>query len=98
MSDNDLIRRGDVLDALKRSMHDVEAYGEARDAVFRAATIGAVEVVRCRECKFWSEHYEAYSEEEILGGGWCNVWNNYVDNPEYFCADGVSREDGDGDG
>ena len=49
--------------------------------------VDAVEVVRCRECK-----HGAYSE--YYGNVACNA-HLWVRGPEYFCADGQRREDGE---
>lgn len=55
--------------------------------VEESPTIDAVPVVRCRECK-----HGAYSE--YYGNVAC-IAHLWVRGPEYFCADGQRREDGD---
>lgn len=45
-----------------------------------------VDLVRCRECK--------HREEAVGGLFWCERVQDFLSNPEWFCADGV-RKGGD---
>lgn len=51
-----------------------------------------VKVVRCRECKYGSAN-------EYYGNVYCTVHSllqePWIRGPQYFCADGKRREDGD---
>lgn len=58
-----------------------------REVVGVAPTIDAVPVVRCRECKHGS--FNEYYGNVICSAHFCRR------GPNYFCADGQRREDGD---
>lgn len=60
-------------------------------------TVDAVEVVRCRDCKYGEYAKNGYNEDMIscknpetayMLAGWLN-------SPDWFCADGVERDKGD---
>ena len=59
-------------------------YGYAKSFIDAAPTVDAVEVVRCRECK--------YHEEEGIEMVYCpNMIGGRVEN-EWFCANGKRKE------
>lgn len=55
------------------------------DVIANAPTVDAVEVVRCKDCKYWEcgKDYEPY----------CNHWGNMMSdtNAEDFCSYGERR-------
>ena len=63
--------------------------------VYAAPTVGAVPVVRCRECKHWkptgSKAGNSFSDMEYIGG--CE-FTNYCRRESDFCSYG-ERKDGD---
>ena len=62
-------------------------YGYAKSFINAAPTVDAVEVVRCRECK--------YHKEEGIGMVYCpNMIGGWVEN-EWFCANGKRKEGAD---
>ena len=56
-----------------------------------APTVDAVPVVRCKDCKYNSEH-KAIGED----GLWCDYWAIDPDEND-FCSYGERREDGEDD-
>ena len=100
---SDLIRREDVYAIITKHIKD--AVGDEQDVILEAyamahrhiseviqfvPAVDAVEVVRCRECK-------AYSEKSQM----CREWSKHGTVPTIpagFCYLGKRREDGDGDG
>ena len=42
-----------------------------------------VEVVRCKDCVYWK-----YAE----GTAFCESWDRFVENPDYYCASGRQRD------
>lgn len=42
----------------------------------------AVEVVRCEDCMHWEDDF-----------GYCNVWEQFLCNHDFFCACGKRRTD-----
>lgn len=78
-------------DALIKEACAEGAYGyvDAKQ-IADAATVDAVEVVRCKDC--------IHSYDDLCG--LCCTCGPYVDcvvQPEFYCADG-KRKDGDGNG
>ena len=61
-------------------------------------TVDAVEVVRCRDCKYWkpsgSKAGNSFADMEYIGG--CE-FTNYCRRESDFCSYG-ERKDGDGNG
>ena len=93
-------------DALIKEANEESAYGyvDAKQ-IADAPTIDAVEVVRCRECKYWGDEDGKLQRSDgvlfarckihnyLLDGrhtGWCPTEND-------FCSYG-ERKDGDGNG
>ena len=57
-----------------------------------AATMGdsdAVEVVRCRDCAYFSADY---NDHDYRTGWWCTRWYTDMVMPDGFCAWGKRRE------
>ena len=72
-----------------------EGYTEADHLLrFRALTVDAVPVVRCRNCKHWNEETgwcDIHSHFQGSDGEFCHPWesNDWKVFPVYyFCADG----------
>ena len=96
MADNDLIRRGDAI----RAVGTFEQYTGIAEAPIEFASqylrdipaVDAVEVVRCKGCRY----YKPFSD---TGGevGYCNGVGRptfYGDvHADYYCADGERRTD-----
>lgn len=64
--------------------------GAVETAVDLAPTADAVEVVRCKDCKWYKEGYD-------IDGEWFSRCNGSVrtygqTKPDWFCADGERRE------
>lgn len=47
-----------------------------------APTIDAVQVIHCKNCKYWLRETPSH----------CRCWLYDVNNPNWFCADGERRE------
>lgn len=62
--------------------------GGARKLIEDAPAVDAVEVVRCKDCKFY--HTEVYG---TLHDDWCAVYEHHVFGGDWFCADGVRKEE-----
>lgn len=54
-----------------------------REALNRVPTADVVEVVRCKDCKHWTG----------INCGYCEVWEHYISNQDYFCGSGERRAD-----
>lgn len=82
----DLIRRADAVKAMRKLLG--EEFGERAEIELNCLTgyvpaAEAVEVVRCKDCKYWNE------------GEWYNTCDRHIGNgypSNYFCADGERRE------
>lgn len=70
-------------DALASNVMDASNADQALAMIDDAPTIDAVPVVRCRECV---QREKCFKDCKPLY------------DPDWFCADGQRREDGDGDG
>lgn len=46
-------------------------------AEIRKNTADVVEVVRCKDCMHWKDDLD-----------YCDVWEHYISNREFFCACG----------
>ena len=84
---DDLIHR----DELKQTLLDLGFYPAiVKSALEKAPTIDAVEVVRCRECKYFGVY--RYS-----GNGYCTNDNGYGfpnQKPDDFCSRGERKDNG----
>ena len=66
-------------------------------AVDNAPTVDAVEVVRCKECKWWDEYHIGSLEGPGIGDGAClENLQNFIDHrgANDFCSHGERRTDG----
>lgn len=93
MSDNDLIRRGDVLAKTSAAVFDFQA----ADVVFvsdiaKIPTVDAVEVVRCCDCKYRQGAFLSVGFEDWRA--WCPSLGKYV-RQEFYCADGERNTKGE---
>lgn len=77
MNENDLIRRSDVIARIKGTGYADQIKENIRFAVDICPAVDAVEVVRCRECKFNGNFPEIplcrYSNFERKGDGYCSM-------------------------
>ena len=88
------------------SLSDYGAETEALETIAKAPTIDAVEVVRCKDCKYWdkdtlrhtgndfAEWDEAECEMLVRRDGWRKIDLYTCD--DHFCADG-ERKDNEND-
>ena len=92
---DDLIRRSDVQNALidlrDRMPLDSDRFVLADVAVqvTDIPAVDAVEVCRCRECKFFDK-----GQNDAESWEWCNIWERDCES-ECYCRYGQRREDGD---
>lgn len=63
-----------------------EGWNQAIKILQKAPTVDAIEVVRCKDCK-WYKHYEGYD--------FCDNYTSLMDNvsDETFCCYGERRDD-----
>lgn len=73
---------GDLISkaALFNALCNAQDKGEIFAIINAAPTVDAVEVVRCKSCL----HRD--------GDGWCDAFCYFVDNDDYYCADGVAKK------
>ena len=55
---------------------------ETGEAVMKPIVKG--ELIRCKDCSHWSD-------ENSISVGYCDVWDQYINNGEFFCACGCRR-------
>lgn len=83
--DDDLIRRGDLKHVISR-LHTggvgLVSLEDALDAITNAPAVDAVEVVRCKDCKFYRKNI-------------CPMWCYTETRPNSFCSFGERRTDGE---
>ena len=81
-----LIRRADLFNLLATAKTLAEAYA----VIQGMPEVDAVEVVRCKDCKYWERYSKSlgYCKDMYGFGRW---WR-----PDDFCSQGA-RKDGDGD-
>ena len=70
-----------------RSEAAITAFIECILRLKEQPTVDAVEVVRCKDCKHWTDENE----------GFCDIWDHYISNEEFFCGWGEQRRKADGD-
>ena len=58
-----------------------EAQGAWKRDIDKMPTIDAVPVVRCKDCVWCDEH------------GYCNKHEMFVENCDWYCADGERKDD-----
>lgn len=62
-----------------------------RGVIDNAPTIDAVEVVRCKDCRWYDNKYGDVCHNPRYGDGHANYSPPYVDE-EYWCKDGERKE------
>ena len=67
------------------------AYGEVAEIVDQEPTADAVEVVLCKDCKWWKR--EENQVGEIGDDYFCAFDCNKSYREDYFCADGERKEE-----
>ena len=69
--------------------------GQAEEIVANAPTVDAVEVVRCRDCRYYEimQLKRDGTDDRRYKPSLCVLHNRNFDE-DYFCADGERREDG----
>lgn len=94
---SDLIRREDALEIVKRTSGD---YATAFSEISKFPAVDAVEVVRCKDCKYWGDE-DGISEKDGIRFARCNIHNHCM-HGEYigwcpkeddFCSYGERREE-----
>lgn len=73
-------------------------FGYSRKQIEEAATIDAVEVVRCKDCRWWDKRegsnygYCHAAKHGYYSRNWeISIYRTYGE--DFFCADGEVRED-----
>ena len=64
-------------------------YGYAKSFIDDAPTVDAVEVVRCKDCKYWQDNNDGYPHEE------CRWGNGETPDANDFCSYGERKEGAD---
>ena len=95
----DLIRRSDAVDMFQRLSYAdwnqgaettwANAFSECEELINLLPAVDAVEVCRCRECKFFDK-----GQNDAESWEWCNIWERDCES-ECYCRYGQRREDGD---
>lgn len=91
------------IDSVEQALN--KAYGEGNPLrigrfLKNVSAIDAVEVVRCKDCKYWGDE-DGISEKDGIRFAWCNIHNHCM-HGEYigwcpkeddFCSFGGRREE-----
>lgn len=89
---------GRITSLIKMGENPMRVYEEVLQVIAEAPTVDAVEVVRCRDCKYWkpsgNKAGNSVSDMEYIGG--CK-FTNYCRRESDFCSYG-ERKDGDWNG
>ena len=64
---------------------------QVKELIDKMPTIDAVEVVRCRDCKYFGEYCDEY-KEETQNDGMCELDIKDSVTFDFFCADGERRD------
>lgn len=90
---SDLISRSKAVELVKFYEGQCDGIFHATEELGRMPTVDAVEVVRCKDCKYYEESYPGY--------GYCYNWDyedgmspNEVSSDD-FCSRGVKMDGGD---
>lgn len=52
-------------------------------------------VVRCEDCKHWNKHSQVCSNDDLYRRiNDCGCYPDFSTNPDWFCADGKRKDDG----
>jgi hypothetical protein len=85
---SEMIKREDVIKITWQEPYYYDSINvllEVRDKVRALPTIDAVEVVRCKDCK--------YADVLITGNIYCKHFNEWhLHGTDWFCADGERKE------
>ena len=85
-----LMKALDIAESCEKCEHWVGSYCTNNiglvDICETIADAETIEVVRCKDCKHWER-------DVIFQDGWCR--GRRQGDPNWFCADGERREDGD---
>lgn len=89
---DDLISRQEAIDALNRlcpypGEWSVNGLGLCKDAIANLPSIDAVQVIRCKDCKYWNPHIKEC--EGIVN--WFGLANEWSENG--FCFKGERKEE-----
>lgn len=100
----DLISRSEMLEHIDRRIQSIDiapdplyriAWEIIRDYVeYEAPAVDAVEVVRCRDCKYWSGRND--KPGEVTAIGYCSHPNHHIMplRSGWYCADGAKMDGG----
>jgi hypothetical protein len=78
----DLISREDALAVVRYSKNAV-------DGIENLPSVDAVEVVRCKDCKWYKQNPFISDEEDF----WCQHWVDWLPTkPEDYCSYGEKRD------
>lgn len=93
---SDYIKREDAYKYLDEQLVEVftgdTLLGALKQIIAKLPSADAVEVVRCKDCKFWNK------DENILGGI-CDEWSDFEDSiinytkPDDYCSRGEQKEE-----
>lgn len=72
---------------LKWLEDDTPVYHDVMSTIDERPTVDAVEVVRCRDCRF-------FEDEDYYGNCYCEEWGN-ITNANGYCHDAERRKDGE---
>lgn len=91
----DLIRRGDAIDLCEMAIDDSWEYDYATDRMFEIPAVDAVEVCRCKDCRYGTIDQYSAGEYVVV----CNAPKKRPGTDVYaldwYCPMGQRREDGD---
>ena len=86
----DVIRRHEYRLATKQGSIDYGMFTIGiQQSVDEQPTVDAVEVVRCKDCKYWQDNNDGYPHEE------CRWGNGETPDPDDFCSYGERKEGAD---
>lgn len=79
----------DAFDAIINDDGTIDEYATetARNAMLIMPTVDAVEVVRCKDCKYYQ--HKSLTDDEW---NWCMQWHNYTDK-NVFCSLAERKEE-----
>lgn len=89
--DADKLESGEVIIPTENGGYEyVEVF--YKDDVDNAPSVDAVEVVRCKDCRYYHVYYESNGHAE-KGYGACDWINDKSVREDHFCSWGERRED-----
>ena len=86
---SDLISRQAAIEAMSH-ISDCICEAEAVDALCELPTIDAVPVVRCYECKYFTEFEKGFASD---WDGSCRYWNTHSTVYSNFCGCGARMDE-----